>query len=110
MRFREPPLDAEPPRIVFEAPAPCGDASRAEALLRKALAPAKAPGAWTVSMRVEQGDGRALRAEGEIADENGAPVAHRALMETTTECSGLARAVGVWASLVLDAEVQRGPA
>jgi hypothetical protein len=58
-------------------------------------------------MRVEHGGAHALRAEGEIADEKGAPVAHRTLTETTAECSGLARAVGVWASLVLDAEVQR---
>jgi hypothetical protein len=103
-------VDAEPPRIVFEVPAPCTDASRAEGLLRRALAPARAPGAWTVSMRVEHGNAHALRAEGEIADEAGAPVAHRTLTETTAECSGLARAVGVWASLVLDAEVQRGQA
>ena len=96
---------AEPPNIVFEQPAPCSDAARAEALLRRTLAPARAPRAsWTVTMRVS-----AATAEGEITDDTGAPVAHRVLVKGTAECAGVARAVGVWASLVLDAELHRQP-
>jgi hypothetical protein len=96
---------AEPPNIVFEQPAPCSDAARAEALLRRTLTPARAPrGSWTVTMRVS-----AATAEGEITDDTGAPVAHRVLVKGTAECAGLARAVGVWASLVLDAELHRLP-
>ena len=47
----------------------------------------------------------ALHATGEITDATGAPVAHRAM--DGRECAGLTRAMGVWASLVLDAEVER---
>jgi hypothetical protein len=105
-------LDApEPPQIVFELPAPCGDAARAEQAFRAALAPSVAPGhAWKVTMRVAREKGE-LRAAGEITDGAGAPVAHRTIDRQAGhaggECAGLGRAIGVWASLVLDAEVQR---
>jgi hypothetical protein len=104
-------LDAsEPPQIVFERPAPCGDAARAEEAFRGALAPSSAPGrAWTVRMRIVREKGE-LRAAGEITDGAGAPVAHRTIEHQAGqagECAGLGRAMGVWASLVLDAEVQR---
>lgn len=59
-----------------------------------------------MTMRVVK-DGPSLRAEGEITDESEAPVAHRALAKDTRDCSALARAVGVWASLVLDQELAR---
>jgi hypothetical protein len=99
---------AEPPRIVLASRASCDNDERAEQLLRDTLAPARAPGrAWVVTMRVERSAARALRAEGEITDGSGAPVAHRVLSVAGADCEGLARAVGVWASLVLDAEVAR---
>jgi hypothetical protein len=60
-------------------------------------------------MEVSQGAG-GLRAEGEITDATGAPVAHRSVERSEPECVGLARAIGVWASLVLDAEVERAKA
>ena len=95
----------EPPRVVFEQPAPCTDSAHASELLRRALAPSVAPhGGWTVTMRVIK-DGTSLRAEGEISDESEAPVAHRSLAKETRDCSALAKAVGVWASLVLDQEL-----
>ncbi len=96
-----------PPAIVLERPAPCTDSGKAEELLGRALAPSNAPGpGWTVTVRFER-DGRRLRADGEISDGAAAPVAHRELEESTSECSALARAMGVWASLVLDDEVER---
>ena len=99
---------AEPPRIVFESPAACRESDHAESLLRRTLAPARAPGhGWVVTLRVERSTGKSLRAEGEISDGSGAPVAHRTLGAATGDCGGLARAVGVWASLVLDEEVRR---
>jgi hypothetical protein len=52
-------------------------------------------------------EGDSLSAEGVIADEDGAPVSHRTIAKETRECSALARAIGVWASLVLDEEVAR---
>ena len=98
---------AEPPRIVFESPALCREGDRAEALLRQALQPARAPSpGWVVSMRVERASPKALRAEGEIVDPSGASIAQRTIAATSVDCAGLVRAVGVWASLVLDAEVR----
>jgi hypothetical protein len=58
-------------------------------------------------MRVEPASARGLRAQGEITDGDGVPVARRSIAGSTPDCVGLARAVGVWASLVLDAEVRK---
>jgi hypothetical protein len=101
----------EPPRIVVEQPAPCADARTAEEVLGRVLLPSVAPrGKWTVLVRVKR-EKDALIAEGEITDDVGAPVAHRAIRKETRakepECAALVRAVGVWASLVLDEEVTR---
>jgi len=97
---------SEPPRIVVENRASCGDSERAEVLLREALARARAPGhAWTVHMRVQPAAGGSLRAEGEILDDMGFPVADRILSVPAGDCRGLSRAVGVWASLVLEQEL-----
>ncbi len=88
---------AEPPRIVFETPVPCSEGDRAEVLFRRTLLPARAPGpGWVVTMRVDRTGAKGLRAQGEISDGAGAPVAHRTIAATASDCSGLARAVGVW--------------
>jgi hypothetical protein len=58
-------------------------------------------------MRVEHAGTKALRAQGDITDGDGVSVAHRSIAGTTADCGGLARAVGVWASLVLDAELRK---
>jgi hypothetical protein len=100
-------VDAEPPRIVFESPAPCRDADRAEKLLHDALSSSRAPGAgWLVTMRVERDDQKHLTATARIDDGNGVSVADRSLDGEGPECSGLAKAVGVWAGLVLDSRLQ----
>jgi len=111
VRWRVASLDVpEPPKIVLEQPAPCSDSSKADETLRRALAPSLAPRhAWTVTVRFER-SGSQLTAEGEISDEMDAPVAHRAMKQQSTDCSALSRAVGVWASLVLDAEVEKATA
>jgi hypothetical protein len=101
---------AQPPHIVVEGPAHCADAASAEEVLRHGLSRARAPGrGWLVTMRVEtsQTHGRGLTAEGDIADSDGVNVAHRFLSTSSASCSSLARALGVWASLVLDAELAR---
>jgi hypothetical protein len=104
-------LNAEPPRIVVEQPAPCSDIARAEEALKRALSPARAPnGKWTVSLRVERAPGKTLRGEAEITDQEGTSVAARTIDTGSTECTSLARGVGVWASLVLDDEVRRAAA
>jgi hypothetical protein len=101
-------MDAtNPPQIVFEESSPCADAPTAGDVLRKALDATSAPRAgWAVSMRVTPAD-ESLRAEGNIHDEKGMPVARRVLTTPAKECTGLARAIGVWAQLVLDAERER---
>jgi hypothetical protein len=97
----------EPPQIVLEAPAPCADAAHVDEALRAALAPSTAPGhAWSVKVKITREKG-GLHATGEITDGSGAPVARRSIDRQGVECAGLGRALGVWASLVLDAEVQR---
>jgi hypothetical protein len=99
---------AEPPRIVVESRASCANAERAEELLHEALRAARAPGhAWTVTMSVQPTAEHTLHAEGTITDELGILVADRALSVPAGDCRGLARAVGVWASLVLEQELAR---
>jgi hypothetical protein len=99
---------SEPPRIVVESHASCASAERAEELLHDALGAARAPGhAWTVTMRVQPAADHALRAQGAITDELGILVADRVLSVPAGDCQGLARAVGVWASLVLEQELAR---
>jgi hypothetical protein len=102
----------EPPRIVFQVPAECRDGERAEAALRAGLANARAPSSgWTLSLRVERADRASpLRAAADLNDASGVRVAHREVSEPTAECSGLTRAIGVWAGLVLDSEVQKASA
>jgi hypothetical protein len=58
-------------------------------------------------MRIDASGPGSLRAEGEIVDGGGVSVGHRELTGKAGDCGGLARAVGVWASLVLDAEMSR---
>ncbi len=100
---------AEPPRIVVESRASCANAERVEELLHDALGSARAPRhAWTVAMRVQPTATHTLNAEGEITDEAGLLVADRLLSVPAGDCRGLARAVGVWASLVLEQELARG--
>jgi hypothetical protein len=97
---------AEPPRIVVESHGSCSNGEHVAGQLLEAIAAARAPGhAWTLTMRVEATTAHALRAEGEITDENGFRIADRVLSVPAGDCSGLARAVGVWASLVLDEEM-----
>jgi hypothetical protein len=102
-------LDAvEPPRIVVESHVSCASTERAEDVLHDALGAARAPGhAWTVSMRVQPTADHALHAEGEITDGLGIRVADRLLSVPAGDCRGLARAVGIWASMVLEQEVAR---
>jgi hypothetical protein len=101
---------AEAPQIVLEQPAPCPDSEKALELLRRALAPSVAPRkGWTLTARFSK-NGGTLAVEGELTDDADAPVAHRVLAQQAHECSSLARAIGVWGSLVLDAEVERAAA
>jgi hypothetical protein len=102
---------AEQPRIVFESHARCGDSHRAEQLLRQVLLAARAPGhAWVVGMRIDATTSGVLHGEGAITNDRGVAVGRRVFTGKPGDCSGLASAVGIWASLVLDAESKRPPA
>jgi hypothetical protein len=102
---------AEPPRILLEGAGSCPSAHRLESVLETSLGPTRAPNAgWVVALRLEKLTSRLLRAEGDITDGEGTPVARRVLSGSLSDCDALARAIGVWASLVLDAEASREPA
>ncbi|HEY8042127.1 MAG TPA: hypothetical protein VIF15_20125 [Polyangiaceae bacterium] len=98
---------ADPPRIVFESGDACPDATAAEQMLDRAVdARAPRPG-WLVRVRIASTGPGARQAEGDILSDQSIPVAHRVLASRAPGCEGLARAAGVWASLVLDSERQR---
>jgi hypothetical protein len=127
-------VDALAVEVVLESQADCADLERARAALSEALAAARAPahagsrlrgprsrstspsGAhWTMTMNVApapaNGSARwagAKSAEAVIVDDAGTIVAQRTLNDRNARsCLPLARAVGAWASLVLDAEMVR---
>lgn len=96
-------MDSEPPAIVWEGRGVCANSDRSESLLRRGLSSSTAPGTmWVVNVHLESTGPRAVTAESEITDDDGMTVAHRSLVGS--DCDGLARATGVWASLVLDTE------
>src|SRR5579864_3027934 len=99
---------SEPPRIVFESSARCPDGRRAEAMLNQVLGKARAPGhAWVVTMRFDAPSPGVFHADGDIKDDGGTVVGHRSFVgKPGGDCEGLASAIGVWASLVLDAEMK----
>jgi hypothetical protein len=97
---------AEPPRVVVESTASCRNGSRVHDALVRDVESALAPGeGWVVRVRIRPVDRRTLGAEGEITDTGGGVVASRRL--SGRDCDALSRAVGIWATLVLDAEVAK---
>jgi hypothetical protein len=102
-------LDAQPPAIVWEGRAVCAHSDHSESLFRRGLSSSMAPGAmWVVNVHLEINRRRTVTAESEITDDDGMTVAHRTLVGA--DCDGLARAAGVWASLVLDSELAHAAA
>jgi hypothetical protein len=63
---------------------------------------------WVVNVHLESSGGRVIAAESEITDDDGMSVAHRSL--SGADCDGIGRALGVWASLVLETEVRHASA
>ena len=129
-------VDALAVEVVLESQADCADLERARTALSEALAAARAPahgGArlrgsratspaaepsrahWTMTMTVApapaSGAARpsaSKSAEAVIVDDAGTIVAQRTLSDRNLRsCLPLARAVGAWATLVLDAEMVR---
>jgi hypothetical protein len=123
-------VDAVAVEVILENASECSDADRARAALNEALLAARAPGHrgsqlrgarsvepleqrhWTVTMRVEPGvatrTAEPKAVEAIIVDDAGARLAHRTISDRSARaCLPLARAVGAWASLVIDAEMNR---
>lgn len=108
-------MDAVAVDAVVEARAECADLERARAALGDALREARGPrrdGArvarWNVTVRVSQPSSAERRAEGVIVDDRGTLVAQRTISDRGGRtCVPFARAVGAWASLVLDDEMAR---
>jgi hypothetical protein len=106
-------VDAVAVDVVIEARSECADRARAQAALEGALAGARAPGrgrraAWTVRLRVDGGAPGTRSGTATIVDDDGATVAERTVGDRTPRtCTSLARALGAWASLVLDDELAR---
>lgn len=97
-----PPSAQEPPRAILTDPAACSEQDGAAALFVDALKPASAPeSGWTVRVHVVRTKGK-LRAESALSDAAGVVRAQRDFTVNGASCAPLARAVGVWASLVLD--------
>lgn len=93
------------PAIVIEAQDACVGSPKAEGWVRESMRGSVAPrGVWTVRVSSPSPS----HVLGVLEDEQGRPVAHRDLfLKNPHECEGTLHAVGVWASLVLDTEVER---
>ncbi|MEO6420913.1 MAG: hypothetical protein ABIP39_15985 [Polyangiaceae bacterium] len=87
---------------MLEQPAACAEGDGAKGLFSRALATSPAPEAgWSVHVRIEKTPG-GLTATGEMFDARSLPVANRIFKSEGTTCAPLAKAIGVWSSLVLD--------
>ncbi len=95
-------MDATP-AIVIEADHGCASAELAQGWVRESMRGTMSPrGEWTVRVTSVS----PLHFVGALEDEEHRPVAHRDLYaRSAKECAGTMHAVGVWASLVLDAEL-----
>ena len=112
-------MDAAPVEVTVETRAACADSAKARVALEEALAAARAPrrtssraaseGAnphWVVEVRLFR-EGGLGRGEALIYDDLGREVARRSVAERGQVCTPLTRALGAWASLVLDQELAR---
>ncbi len=116
-------MDVAPVEVSVEARSGCSDESRARAALDEALASAHGPRRssaasmkpstregdgprWIIAVRLER-DGGVGHAEAIIRDDVGHEVARRSVTERGKACAPLTRALGAWASLVLDQELAR---
>lgn len=99
--------------VVEVASDSCSDRDRAEAGIIAAIAGARAPkhggaGHWKIMLRVSKLAKGGREAEATILDDAGAVVSQRTVSDPSSRtCLALARAVGAWATLVLDDEMTR---
>src|SRR5262245_57019033 len=104
-------VDAIPVEVVVEATSACPDRARAQAALADALASARAPRrggparTWILRLAVDD-EAKTKKATARILDDGGETVAEHTITDRSA-CTPLARALGAWASLVLDDELSR---
>ncbi len=100
-----------PPAVVVDAHDVCENLEQAQESLRRALGASAAPEAgWRLRVFDER-RGTHIFVTANLDDAEGNAVAHRMIDATTSDrCDGVISALGVWAGLVLDAEVAKAKA
>jgi hypothetical protein len=100
-----------PPAVVVDAHDVCPDLEQAQTALREALGGSMAPQAgWRLRVFDER-RGTHVIVTANLDDAQGNAVAHREIESTSADrCAGVISALGVWAALVLDAEVAKAKA
>ena len=99
------------PAVVVDAPDVCDNLDKAQAALQDALGGSMAPGpGWRLRVFDER-RGSHIIVTANLDDAQGNAVAHREIDSTTSDrCAGVISALGIWAALVLDAEVSKAKA
>ncbi len=100
-----------PPAIVVDAHDVCDNLDKAQDSLRDALGSSVAPEAgWRLRVFDER-RGTHIIVTANLDDAQGNAVAHRVIDATASDrCDGVISALGIWAGLVLDAEVAKAKA
>lgn len=100
-----------PPAVVVDAHDVCENLEQAQESLRHALGGSNAPEAgWRLRVFDER-RGTHIFVTANLDDAQGNAVAHRVIDATSADrCDGVISALGVWAGLVLDAEVAKAKA
>jgi hypothetical protein len=100
-----------PPAVVVDAHDVCANLDQAQDALREALGSSVAPQAgWRLRVFDER-RGTHVIVTANLDDAQGNAVAHREIDATASDrCAGVISALGVWAALVLDAEVTKAKA
>jgi hypothetical protein len=100
-----------PPAVVVDAHDVCENLEQAQESLRHALGGSTAPEAgWRLRVFDER-RGTHIIVTANLDDAEGNAVAHRVIDATASDrCDGVISALGVWAGLVLDAEVAKAKA
>ena len=100
-----------PPAVVVDAHDVCANLEQAQDALRASLGSSVAPEAgWRLRVFDER-QGKQIVVTANLDDAQGNAIAHRVIETTASDrCDGVVSALGIWAGLVLDAEVAKAKA
>jgi hypothetical protein len=100
-----------PPAVVVDAHDVCSNLEQAQDSLKAALGSSVAPeSGWRLRVFDER-QGTHIVVTANLDDAQGNAIAHRVIETTTSDrCDGVVSALGIWAGLVLDAEVAKAKA